>query len=376
MKMFVRKFFIFHLLPLLFWLVLPNVPSEIFIHGKNAVESHAGSSFWGTPSVSAAEPRLTLEEKQKVQDCIHRGLDWLAAQQARSGRWTANGGEYPTAMTALAVIALTSEGSTTMQGKYSLQVRRGVDFLLAQSRANGLIGSQMDQRYTYGHGYAMLALAQVLGEEEDLQRREEIKSTLIRAVEFTAFAQTKAGGWGYVSAKDGNDFDEGSTTITQVQGLRACRNAGIPVPSNTIERAIAYIHRCRGEDGGVYYSSQSGPPGRPAITAAAIACLYSAGEYDDENVPPMMEFCRKTLDDINANAMGFWHYAHFYYSQVKYREGGEEWDSYYRAIALKLLHEAAPNGGWTQGYVGPTYTTANNLIILQLENASLPIFQR
>ena len=31
---------------------------------------------------------------------------------------------------------------------------------------------------------------------------------------------------------------------------------------------------------------------------------------------------------------------------------------------------------WQQGYVGPVYTTALNLIILQLENAYLPIYQR
>ena len=326
--------------------------------------------------VYADGSKLTADEKAKVNDCIRKGLDWLAAQQSRSGRWAANGGEYPTAMTALAVIALTSEGSTTLQGKYALQIRRGVDFLLAQSRANGLIGSQSDQRYTYGHGYAMMALAQVLGEEEDIERREEIVSTLTRAVQFTAFAQTKAGGWGYVSAKDGNDFDEGSTTITQVQGLRACRNAGIPVPSGTIERAITYIHKCRGADGGIVYSSKSGPPGRPAITAAAIACLYNAGEYDDKNVPPMMEFCQKNLEDVSGSAMGFWHYAHFYYAQVKYRQGGETWDKYYKEIALKLVKDASPSGAWTQGYVGGVYTTANNLIILQLENGSLPIFQR
>ena len=51
----------------------------------------------------------------------------------------------------------------------------------------------------------------------------------VQPVEFSAAAQTSRGGWGYVSAKDGNDFDEGSTCVTQVQGLRACRNAGIPV---------------------------------------------------------------------------------------------------------------------------------------------------
>jgi len=31
---------------------------------------------------------------------------------------------------------------------------------------------------------------------------------------------------------------------------------------------------------------------------------------------------------------------------------------------------------WSQGYIGPVYTTAINLTILQLENGALPIYQR
>ena len=84
----------------------------------------------------------------------------------------------------------------------------------------------------------MLFLSQVLGEEEDEDRRAELVDVLTRAVEFTGQAQTPAGGWGYVSAKDGGGFDEGSTTITQVQGLRGCRNAGIPVPKEIIDKAV------------------------------------------------------------------------------------------------------------------------------------------
>ena len=69
--------------------------------------------------------------------------------------------------------------------------------------------------------FSMLFLSQVLGEEEDEERREELIEALTKADEFSIQAQTAAGGWGYVGGKDGNDFDEGSTTITQVQGLRA-----------------------------------------------------------------------------------------------------------------------------------------------------------
>lgn len=317
----------------------------------------------------------------QVRKAVTGGLDWLAYQQDKLGRWTAQG-RYPTAMTSLAGMAMLCEGSTTTQGKYADSIRRAVDFLVARSRKNGLIGDADDDRYTYGHGFAMLFLSEVLGEEEDAERREQLVDVLTRAVVFTGQAQTDAGGWGYVSAKDGGGFDEGSTTITQVQGLRGCRNAGIPVPAEVIEKAVKYIHNCTMSDGAVQYSSKGGG-GRPAITAAAIACLYNAGEYDDEYVPRMMAYCRQNLEPGALDSFGHWHYAHFYYSQVQYREGGETWTKYRDAIQRQLLRQATEVKigdevayMWNQGYVGPVYTTALNLIILQLEKASLPIYQR
>ena len=175
----------------------------------------------------------------KLERTVEKGLEWLASRQSTQGHWTANEGTYPTAMTALAGMAFLCEGSTTTQGKYAKNIRGAVDYLVGRSRRNGLIGDPgTDDRYTYGHGYSMMFLSQVLGEEEDAERREELIEVLTKAVQFTGEAQTDAGGWGYVSAKDGSNFDEGSTTITQVQGLRGCRNAGIPVPDKIIDKAV------------------------------------------------------------------------------------------------------------------------------------------
>lgn len=308
---------------------------------------------------------------------VDRGLDWLAGNQSRLGHWTARDGRYPTAMTALAGTALLCEGSTTTQGKYAPQIRRAVDYLVSRSCANGLIGDPLrDDRYTYGHGFAMLFLSEVLGEEEDADRREKLVDVLTRAVTFTGEAQTKAGGWGYVSAKDGNDFDEGSTTITQVQGLRGCRNAGISVPGEIIDKAVAYIRGCTGPDGGVYYSTKHRAGGRPAITAAAVACLFNAGDYDDKYVPKLLAYCKKNLYSMTGRDFGHWHYTHFYYSQVLYREGGKEWEDYRDRIVAKILREAGADGSWTERSIGDVYGTAINLIILQIDEATLPIYQR
>ncbi len=317
--------------------------------------------------------------EERVETTVAKGLDWLVRRQSRRGSWSANDGRYPTAMTALAGTAMLLEGSTTTQGRYAEPIRQAVDYLVSRARVNGLIGDpKSDDRYTYGHGFSMLFLSQVLGEEEDERRREELVRVLTKAVEFSGRAQTPDGGWGYVSAKDGNNFDEGSTTITQVQGLRGCRNAGVPVPREIIDKAIAYIHKCTMPDGGVQYSSKGGG-GRPAISAAAIACLFNAGEEDDTHVPRMLDYAEKHLGNIANNGFGHWHYAHFYYAQVMYREGGRKWEAYREQIEKRLLSEAQSEGDvvfWGQGYIGPVYTTATNLTILQLENGTLPIYQR
>ena len=312
----------------------------------------------------------------KVETSIKRGLDWVARTQSKLGHWTAQ--TYPTAMTALAGTALLGSGSTTTQGPYARNIRRAVDFLMSKARDNGLIGDpQRDNRYTYGHGFSMLFLSQVLGEEEDYDRREELVEILSKAVEFSGRAQTKSGGWGYVSAADGNDFDEGSTTITQVQGLRGCRNAGVPVARDVIERAKDYIYRCKNPDGGISYSSRNRGSSRPAITAAALAALYNAGDYDSKHVPDMMRYCKKNLYRLSGGTQhfGHWHYTYLYYAQVVYREGGEDWIKFRDRLNAQIIGRQQNSGSWN-GNIGPIYITSLNLTMMQLERGYLPIYQR
>lgn len=344
--------------------------------GLLALLSTAGPPLLGIAAQD--EHELTADLKQQVETSRRKGLDWIASNQSQLGFWSAEG-TYYTAMTALAGIALTCSGSTTTQGPYAKAVSLAVDFLLTQVRGNGLIGNpKTDDRYTYGHGFAMLFLSQVLGEEESRQRRSELIETLQRAVQFSINAQTEAGGWGYLSAKEGDDFDEGSTTITQVQGLRGCRNAGIKVPRTVIDNAIAYIQRCQNEDGGISYSSSQEHLGasRPAITAAALASLYNAGEGDSQQIPAMWKYAKRHLHSLSdEQTWGHWHYTYLYYSQVVYRQGPEEWKPYRNRLYTRLTGSQKSDGSW-DGEVASIYATACSLIMLQLELGYLPIFQR
>lgn len=332
----------------------------------------AGGLTWPRFGVSQS----ALRSQPRWEESVRRGLDWLARNQTTRGQW--NTPAYPVALAALAGTALIGSGSTTTQGPYKTQIARCTDYLISKCRNNGLIGDPTaDNRYTYGHGFSMLFLSQVLGEEGYEDRRAELLDVLNRAVDFCCNAQTSAGGWGYVSARDGANYDEGSTTITQVQGLRGCRNAGITVPSEVIERAKEYIYSCKNQDGGISYSSKQMGTSRPAITAAALSALYNAGDYDSKHVPAMLKYSKESLHNLtdDNSAFGHWHYTYLYYSQVVYRLGDDEWLPFRDRLYDRIVNEQDKEGSWN-GQIHPVYITACNLIMLQLDRGLLPIYQR
>ncbi len=335
------------------------------------------------------------ELPKEYRDCVNKGLDWLVKQQHPDGHWEAAGAQYPLTMTGISGMALLMEGSTIREGKYSQNIRKAVDWLLARSMPNGMLGNPNIPgeagRYMYGHGFALLFLSCVYGEEDEGDRRRKLEDVLTRAVQFTGKAQTSRGGWGYISAADGSDFDEGSVTITQVQAVRAARNAGISVPKEIIDKAVKYLKDSTSPDGGVIYSlaNGGGGGGRPALTAAAIACGFSAGEYGSKEVAGWFRFCNQQIPLGGGGRFGHDEYTHYYYAQALYILGddgwakmfpndrdGMTWSKYRKATFDNLVHSQGADGSWNGGHVGPVFITAVHLSILQLDNAALPIYQR
>ncbi len=192
--------------------------------GINRREWLAKAALAGTAvalsATSAKSARAARNNPQWAQS-IRAGLDWLAQHQSSRGQWSTP--SYPVAMAALAGTALIGSGSTTTQGPYAKHIARCTDYLISKCRSNGLIGEpDSDNRYTYGHGFSMLMLSQVLGEEGYEDRRKELIDVLNRSVDFCCKAQTTEGGWGYMSAKDGANYDEVRPPLRR---CRACAGA-------------------------------------------------------------------------------------------------------------------------------------------------------
>ncbi|MFM8272845.1 MAG: prenyltransferase/squalene oxidase repeat-containing protein, partial [Gemmata sp.] len=302
------------------------------------------------------------------------------------------------------------------EGKYSDQVKKAVDWFLAPARQqpNGMIGDARNPtestRYVYGQGFGTMFLASVYGEEEDKEQREKLEKLLKKAVEFLCKAQTlkkhrkaegkevEIGGWGYVSAADGNNFDEGSVTVTALQGLRAARNAGIPVPKENIDKAVNYLEACTTPDGGIIYNYTGGAAARgggsPALTAAAICCGMSAGQYKSDLAKRWFKYAKDNEGRFLAKGrQAHDEYQTYYFGQAMYALGDEKYgemfpdqkdkdkwlswarfkECYFEQI---IANQDKTTGAWSQGHIGPVYTTSINLCLLQLEKGILPIYQK
>lgn len=340
----------------------------------------------------------------EYRKAVDKGLGWIAKTQAADGHWEANGGNYPVSMTALSGMVLLMEGSTIRDGKHADRIRKATDWLLNRAQRNGLISNPNNPaeatRYMYGHGFSLLFLSQIYGEEEDGERRKKLEGVLTRAVDFTGKAQTMRGGWGYVSAADGNNFDEGSVTITQVQALRAARNAGIVVPKMIINKAQEYLKNCTTERGGVIYSlAQSGNAAmgseRAPLTAAAVACMFSSGEYNSPLGKKWLAYCQNNIPLTfrgSGGRFGHEEYCHYYYAQALYVLGDNgyqkifpdskadnrlTWSGYRKAVFDQIVKLQNEDGSWSGGGgIGAIYATTMYLTILQLDNGTLPIYQR
>jgi len=226
----------------------------------------------------------------------------------------------------------------------------------------------------YGHAFALTFLACSFGMETHEKTRKRMKDIIVKAVAFTGAAQSRDGGWTYTPGGG----DEGSVTITQIQALRAAENAGFHVPKGVIEKSIRYIERCQTSDGGIRYSLRSGNRSQLAISTAAVATLYNAGEYES----PMAESClRHVFEQFKSSKQG-WSSGHSYYtnlygSQAFYLASDEHWDAYFPKTRDHLIGKQSVNeGSWTGDGIGKTYGTAIALIILQLPFKFLPIYQR
>ncbi|MFW5652682.1 MAG: prenyltransferase/squalene oxidase repeat-containing protein, partial [Planctomycetota bacterium] len=154
------------------------------------------------------------------------------------------------------------------------------------------------------------------------------------------------------------------------------RNAGIKVPKETIDRAVAYVQRCQNPDGGFRYMTMPGESLWPR-SAAGVATLYYAGIYEGQSIARGLQYLMRNAMPGPSRAETHYHYGNYYTAQAMYLAGDDYWDQFWPAIRTELLaRQDQTTGAWHDPYTGGPYGTAMSLIVLQMPKKYLPIFQR
>jgi hypothetical protein len=349
------------------------------------------------PPIRAADlqpPRFPRGDR--VDAAVARGVAFLLTCQVANGSVTdrdqRNDFAYP--MTALSVMALAAVGNQpTDKTKEGECMKKAIDFLLRRDGAardvTGYLGN-IDGSRMYGHGICTLALTEMLGmgvdKSQDAQIRERCQKAIdliLRSQRVRKYDRRYDGGWRYTPDSPDSDL---SITIWQLLALRSGKNAGLAVPKESIDAAVAYLKRS--------YFSPRDRTGRPtnmrsacayepgqypafATGAAGLLALQVCGEYDAPEVLGSSEWLRQQAVTVDER---YFYYGMYYYSQAMKKKGGE-----YAAIARQtseklLLNEQEREGYWIgrdgqERGAGRVYATSLALLSLSVKYNYLPIYQ-
>ena len=339
--------------------------------------------FLITPAAAQVKDRTEATGKTMVtaatQRSIDRGLKYLADRQRSNGAF-GSGSIFRenTGVTSLCGMAFLAAGNTPGRGKYGREVNEAVEFILAQAKQNGyIVSTSKSHGPMYGHGFATLFLAEAYGmmSGRNMQdQRKRLRITLERAVKLIVDSQNKEGGWRYTPETSEADL---SVTVCQVMALRAAKNSGIAVPKSTIDAAVKYVKDSQNPDGGFRYQMNRRADSVFPRSAAALVAMYSAGIYKGKELENGLKYV------LNHRPRGqlmmhqsHYYYGHYYAVQAMWHAGGGYWKTWYPSIREELIKRQLPNGSWSDSSICSEYGTAMSLLVLQMPNSYLPIFQR
>src|SRR6185369_14161228 len=146
---------------------------------------------------------------------------YLASKQQPNGAWASAEMEqqHPVAITGYALMAFQAAGQLPGEGEFGKNVSMGLQYLLDNTSADGLIGNKNNGQYMYGHGVASIALAELYGQT----RSPTMRIKLEKIIRIIIASQNPEGGWRYRPIARDADI---SVTVLQVVALRAAKNGG------------------------------------------------------------------------------------------------------------------------------------------------------
>jgi hypothetical protein len=317
----------------------------------------------------------------RADAAVHRALEFLKTSQKPDGAWESGGFGRATSVTSLAVMAFLAAGHVPGEpGPYRDTVERGIRYVLAHQRGNGMLVSNASHGPMYCHGISTLMLAEVVGMTTDPALADKAREGLARAVKLIVLSQNlpknreSAGGWRYQPTSRDSDI---SVTGWQLMALRAAKSVGCAVPSENIDRAVDYLKRCAVRDGGGFGYQPGGGANNPR-TGTGVLALEICGEHLTREAVAGAEYLLKHPPHWSSS---YFFYEVYYCSQAMFQVGDSYFLAYYPKLVAILLDHQDRDGSWLSGdgndrTGGRNYCTAMAVLALAVEYRYLPIYQR
>ena len=279
--------------------------------------------------------------------------------------------QHRVAIAALEGLAFLASGSDSTAGPFHRQVRDDRDFIEANTRDTGLMAAKDEPAAMYAHGYATLFMAELLMKTKDVS----LPPRLQKAVALINNSASKEGGWRYLPEPHDADV---SVTACVLNALLAARAAGVPVDAKVIAAATAYVNSCQTDDGGFSYMAgqgKAGASGLPRSAAAMAVLLHGGAKPADPSIARGIQYVLQRVDAPKPSIADEGHFFYgAYYSAQWLPFVDDATRQAYASLRDKMIAGQQADGTWA-GQMGPEYTTASALIVLQAAQKTLWIFK-
>ena len=309
-----------------------------------------------------------------------RAVRFLVSTQRDDGTWPGRVSSGA-GVVGIGVMALLATGEDPDFGPYADTLRRSLRYIIVNQSPTTGVASGPGHGPMYHHGFACLALSEAYGVVNErllwqgtnvpVEERRTIGQALELAVRCSLTAQKnnphKA--WRYSP-----EAQDAYTTVsgTVLMGLLGARNAGVEVPNEAVENALAYFRANTLQDGSVSYQFTRGH-GR-GVTRAAIATLVYAiaKRKETREYQAVAQFIKERADQTVRDHPFYYRY---YMAQALFQSDFDAWKAWNRRTIKELKSLQAEDGSFASSH-GKAYATGMAVLALALNYRLLPVYER
>jgi len=284
-------------------------------------------------------------------------------------------------MTGFALLCFFGRCETPDSPFYGDTVMRGMLYLieLAKKNPDGIFSEKPQTSHaTYEHGIATYAL----GEMYTLARMGSkslpgLREAFEKGVETIIKYQTPVGAWAYGGEEAGYRTTGADPSVTgwQYQALKAGKLTSLKIAGlhPAIDKTVKYLESIQNKEGGFGGTNrEKGAYQQWTMTGVGVLGLQTLAKGKSSQIKKGVKWAYDFFQAEPPKWQGANLYSWYYFAQMFFQNGGEEW-KYWNQTALPLILQGqAKNGSWQNG----VYPTALCTLMLEVYYRYLKVGDR